>query len=139
MAEGDSVRRLAARLHHTLAGHDIVAAEFRRGGERPTSFTGDRLDEVAAVGKHLLMRFGSGRTVHSHLRMQGSWRVHRPGWRPAPSADRIGAWFDAGTRGVLAAHAMPVLQVVATRREHDVVGHLGPDILDDSWPARAAR
>ncbi|MGK5683344.1 DNA-formamidopyrimidine glycosylase family protein [Actinoplanes sp. URMC 104] len=137
MAEGDSIRRLAARLTSSLAGRDVLAGQFRRGGEIPPSFAGDRLVTVAAVGKHLLMRFGSERTVHSHLRMQGSWRIHRAGWRPGPAADRVGAWFDFGPAGVLAAHAMPVLRVLPTAREHEAVGHLGPDILTDRWPAAA--
>ncbi|MBL7258496.1 DNA-formamidopyrimidine glycosylase family protein [Paractinoplanes lichenicola] len=129
MAEGDSVRRLAARLDGALAGHDVVAAQFWRGG-----FEGGRLLTVAPVGKHLLMRFTSGQTVHSHLRMQGSWRIHRPGWRPGPATDQVRAWFDFGPAGVLAAHAMPVLEVLPTAREDQVVGHLGPDILADQWP-----
>jgi endonuclease VIII len=138
MAEGDSIRRLAARLSASVAGREVTAAQFRRGGEAPPRFEGDKLLEVAAVGKHLLMRFGSARTVHSHLRMQGSWRIHRPGWRPGPTADRVGAWFDFGPPGVLAAHAMPVLQVVPTAREDLAVGHLGPDILTDGWRTAAA-
>ena len=133
MAEGDSIRRLATRLHAALAGQPVVDARFRRGGDIPVRFDGDRLTGVDAVGKHLLMRFGSARTVHSHLRMQGSWRIHRPGWRPGPAADRVGAWFDFAAAGVLAAHDMPVLEVVPTARERDVVGHLGPDILAPTW------
>ncbi|AGL18023.1 DNA-formamidopyrimidine glycosylase family protein [Actinoplanes sp. N902-109] len=140
MAEGDSIRRLAGRLQHTYAGLPVLASEYRRGGDLPVRFTGDALTEVAAVGKHLLMRFAGGRTLHSHLRMQGSWRTHRPGWRPRPPAsgrrDVVGAWFDFGTAGVLAAHDMPVLDVVPTSREHDVIGHLGPDILAADWPGR---
>lgn len=139
MAEGDSIRRLAARLHAAYAGHDVVAAQYRRGGDRPVRLDGDRLAEVGARGKHLLMRFAGGRTLHSHLRMQGSWRGHRAGWRPPPSADRVGAWLDFGPAGVLAAHDVPVLDVVATDREHTVIGHLGPDILGDDWPGRAPR
>ncbi len=137
MAEGDSIRRLADRLHAACGGRTVTAAQFRRGDELPPRFDGDRLAEVTAVGKHLLMRFDSGRTLHSHLRMQGSWRIHRPGWRPRATAGGIGAWLDLGAAGVLAAHTMPVLDVVPTAREHLVVGHLGPDILADDWPARA--
>jgi endonuclease VIII len=131
VAEGDSIRRLAARLRAAVGGRAVTAA-------LPPTFAGDRLLEVATVGKHLLMRFAGGETVHSHLRMQGSWRIHRPGWRPGPRADRVGAWFDFGPAGVLAAHTMPVLEAIPTAREHDVIGHLGPDILADDWPDRAA-
>ncbi len=139
MAEGDSIRRLAARLHAAYAGREVLAAEYRRGGDLPVRLAGDRLAEVGARGKHLLMRFAGGRTLHSHLRMQGAWRRHGPGWRPRPSADRVGAWLDFGPAGVLAAHDVPVLGVVATDREQTVVGHLGPDILGDDWADLAPR
>ena len=139
VAEGDSIRRLADRLHGAFAGHDVVAAQYRRAGDLPVRFAGDRLVECAAVGKHLLMRFGSDRTLHSHLRMQGSWRQHRAGWRPGLRQDRVGAWFDFGAAGVLAAHDVPVLEVVATARERTVVGHLGPDILAEDFPRHRDR
>ena len=134
MAEGDSIRRLVARLHSRYAGAVVAAAEFRRGGEIPPRFAGDTLLSVQARGKHILMRFAGGRTVHSHLRMQGHWRGHPAGWRPRPG-ERVAAWFDFAGAGVLAAHDMPVLDLVATSAEDRVVGHLGPDILGDSWPA----
>ncbi|WP_306215239.1 DNA-formamidopyrimidine glycosylase family protein [Actinoplanes sp. RD1] len=129
MAEGDSIRRLAGRLGASFAGRVAEAASAR-------AFAGDRLLEVAPVGKHLLMRFAGGLTVHSHLRMQGAWRQHRPGWRPSPRTLRPVMWFDFGPAGVLAAHDMPVLEILATTDEHRVVGHLGPDILAADWPSR---
>ena len=35
--------------------------------------------ETVAAGKHVLTRVEGGVTVHSHLRMEGSWHVHRTG------------------------------------------------------------
>ena len=37
--------------------------------------------EVVSRGKHLLHRFDNGLTLHSHLRMEGQWRVEHPGRR----------------------------------------------------------
>ena len=37
------------------------------------------VDEVVPRGKHLLHRFDSGWTLHTHLRMEGSWRVEAAG------------------------------------------------------------
>ena len=39
--------------------------------------------EVAPRGKHLLTRIEGGLTLHSHLRMDGSWHLYAPGerWR----------------------------------------------------------
>ncbi len=130
MAEGDSIFRLASRLQRTFAGAQVRRSSVRRRLENPALFDGDQLVEVAALGKHLLMRFDSGRTLHSHLRMQGAWRVHRV----PPRGHRVTAWFDFGDPGVLVAHAMPVLDVVRTAEESRVVGHLGPDVLSENWP-----
>lgn len=134
MAEGDSILRLASRLHRSFAGLPVQRSSVRRRVENPALFDGDRLVEVGALGKHLLMRFDSGRTLHSHLRMQGAWRIHRA----PPRGHRVSAWFDFGERGVLVAHAMPVLDVVRSTEEHLVVGHLGPDILSEDWPRAVA-
>ena len=35
----------------------------------------DTVTEVLARGKHILMRFQRSVTLHSHLRMDGSWRL----------------------------------------------------------------
>jgi len=51
----------------------------------------------------------------------------------------VAAWFEFAGQGVLAAHDMPVLDLVATDAEHRVIGHLGPDILADSWSTESAR
>ncbi|UQU62425.1 hypothetical protein COUCH_25745 [Couchioplanes caeruleus] len=122
MAEGDSIRRLADRLTGAFAGHTVAACRYRRCGDLPIRFDGDRLLECAAVGKHLLMRFASGRTLHSHLRMQGAWRRHRTGWRPGPRHDRVGAWLDFGDAGVLAAHDVPVLRLGLRQGDQTTTG-----------------
>ena len=134
MAEGDSIFRLAGRLHRSFAGAQVRRSSVRRRVEDPALFDGDQLLEVAARGKHLLMRFASGRTLHSHLRMQGTWRSART----PPRGHRVTAWFDFGDSGFLVAHAMPVLDVVPTAEEDRVVGHLGPDVLAEDWPRAIA-
>ena len=44
---------------------------------------------VDAHGKHLFLRFEGGLTIHSHLRMTGSWRVFDADRRPRSRA----AWL----------------------------------------------
>ncbi|MEK8224987.1 DNA-formamidopyrimidine glycosylase family protein [Oerskovia sp. M15] len=41
--------------------------------------TGREVTEVRAYGKHLLTRLDEGTTLHTHLRMEGQWRVARTG------------------------------------------------------------
>ena len=75
--------------------------------------------------------------VHSHLKMEGAWHLYRPGtkWiRPDYQARAVletSGWqavgFDLGT-----------LQVLPRDREHEAVGHLGPDLLGPDWDAEEA-
>ena len=47
------------------------------------SLSGDSVSSAEARGKHHLLRFDSGRTLHSHLLMSGRWVVragHEPPW-----------------------------------------------------------
>ena len=69
-----------------------------------------------AVGKHLLIRFDDGRTLHAHLLMTGSWRVGpaatEPEWRR-----RVELWLDDGR---LTGLDVPLLSMIATADEADV-------------------
>jgi endonuclease-8 len=89
-----------------------------------------------SVGKHLLHRIGEF-TIHSHLKMEGSWDIYRDGarWRsPAWQARAI-----LGVPGVLAVgFRLGELDVVPREREQEVVGYLGPDILGANWDADVA-
>ena len=137
MPEGDSVFQTARRLHATLAGHKLSIADLRWPSLATADLVGDTTVEVVAVGKHILHRLASGRTLHSHLKMEGRWRVR-------PLEDRRG-WGDPSVRAVLATHAyvavgtrLGMLDLVATRDEHTLVGHLGPDVLGQSWDVERA-
>ena len=48
-------------------------------GRRPSTWPGRTVLEHDTHGKHLLTRLAGGLTLHTHLRMQGSWTVVRPG------------------------------------------------------------
>lgn len=138
MPEGDTVFRAAAHLHRALAGRVLTRADLRVPRLATVDLTGERVDEVVAVGKHLLHRIG-GRTLHTHLGMEGTWQVLRPGsrWpRPASTARVILGDAEVETVGF----ELPVVELVDRDREDDAVGHLGPDLLGPSWdPDEAVR
>ena len=80
MPEGDTVARLARDLHDALAGQKIEASDFRVPAHATADLRGWTVSEAVSRGKHLLLRTlspdGAKRlTIHSHLRMDGSWRV----------------------------------------------------------------
>ena len=83
MAEGDTVFATAARLHRALAGHVLTATDLRVPRYATADLSGQIVREVGARGKHLFIRTDRGISVHSHLGMDGSWRLYGPGerWR----------------------------------------------------------
>ncbi|WP_129337572.1 DNA-formamidopyrimidine glycosylase family protein [Cellulomonas endophytica] len=141
MPEGDSVYRLARRLDASLRGRRVVRSDVRVPQLATLDLAGRTVDEHVTHGKHLLTRFSGGLTLHSHLRMDGEWTVTGVGRRlPARLGHevRLVLTTDAGTTAYgLRLHD---LRAVPTRREADLVGHLGPDPLRDDWdPDEAVR
>ncbi|WP_028925674.1 DNA-formamidopyrimidine glycosylase family protein [Pseudonocardia acaciae] len=135
MPEGDTVYLTAKRLHAALAGHRLETGELRHPRWAEHDLAGRTVVEVRSVGKHLFTRFDAGLSMHSHLRMDGSWHLYRPGdrWR-LPGHD---------ARAVLATEARAAvgfrlhdLALLPTDDEHELVGHLGPDLLGPEWGER---
>lgn len=132
MPEGDILRRTAAQLDAALAGRVLERAELRWPSAGGVDLVGRTVLGTRPYGKHLLTRLDDGRTLHTHLRMDGAWRVRTadPG---APVRDhRVRAVLGAEGR-LAVGHLLGMLDVVATRDEHTLVGHLGPDVLDDTF------
>ena len=73
-----------------LEGHvpdELETPHPRFGRDRwPERLAGRAVRSVDAHGKHLFLRFEGGLTIHSHLRMTGSWRVFDRGAAVAPVA-----------------------------------------------------
>ncbi|QDP94578.1 Fpg/Nei family DNA glycosylase [Microlunatus elymi] len=133
MPEGDIVWSVCRQLHRALAGKSLTRCEFRVPALAVTDLTGEIVNEVRPRGKHLLVRFGNGYTLHSHLQMDGAWRVFADGrnWNGGPIHE-IRAVL--GVRGATAVgYRLPVLELILTDHEQHVLGHLGPDLLDKNW------
>ena len=75
MPEGDVVWFTARRLHEALAGQVLTRSDFRVPRYATVNLRGQPVTEAVPRGKHLLIRTGNGLTVHTHLKMDGSWRV----------------------------------------------------------------
>lgn len=146
MPEGDAVWRTAQRLHAGFAGDTLIRTDFRWPSLATTTLVGARTVEVVPHGKHLLHRVvvtGRGAddgewTLHSHLRMDGSWRV-------LPTTDPPQRFGRHTVRAVLATErstavgdALGMVDLVRTRDEPTLVWHLGPDPLGPDWDAAEA-
>jgi endonuclease-8 len=134
--EGDTVYLSARHLDAALHGATLTRCDLRVPAFATVDLTGETVHHVASRGKHLLMRVGDA-TIHSHLKMEGSWHLYKHGtrWkRPAFSAravletaDWVAVGFDLGE-----------LEVVPTSAEQSIVGYLGPDLLGADWDPDAA-
>lgn len=138
MPEGDTVLQTAVRLHTALAGRALTRSDLRVPRFATADLTGRTVLDVISRGKHLLTRVEGGLTLHSHLRMDGAWRVYSPGerWRGGP-AHQIRAIL-ANTEHTAVGYRLPVLELLRTRDEEKAVGHLGPDLLGPDWDPETA-
>lgn len=130
----------ARRLHGALAGRPLTRFELRVPRHATADLTGRQVLEVVARGKHLLTRFEGGVTLHTHFRMDGTWRLVRPTerWRGGP-AHQVRAVL-ANSSWVVLGYRLHDVALLPTGDEHRLVGHLGPDILGAGWdPAEVIR
>jgi endonuclease-8 len=139
--EGDTIWKTASTLERALAGRTIVAFEtavpVRR---RPAE--GASIDAVRARGKHLLIAFGDGTVLHTHMQMRGSWHVYRRGerWRRPRASMRVRIETDDAEAVCFAAPVVEVLAAAELER-HPRLAALGPDLTapEPDLAASAAR
>lgn len=131
MPEGDTVWRAARKLDRALTGKVLVVSDFRVPQLATTDLVGETVVGTVARGKHILTRIGDV-TLHTHLKMEGSWHVQPRGsrWRrPAHQARVVLATEDTEAVG----YSLGIVEIVSRDEEDSVVGHLGPDLLGPDW------
>jgi endonuclease-8 len=142
MPEGDTIFRAARTLHRALAGHTIARFETGLAAlaqiDRHQPIAGRTVERVEPEGKHLLMTLSGGLILRTHMRMNGSWHLYRPGetWQlPARAVRIIIATSDwvAVAFNVYDAEFVPAEQ----RQRHRPLATLGPDLLGDFDADRA--
>jgi endonuclease-8 len=136
MPEGDTVFHTAAKLRQALAGKTLTRCDIRVPRYATVDLSGQVVEEVVSRGKHLFIRVGpedGGASIHSHLKMEGSWRIGPAGVAPhriravLGTADSLATGIDLG-----------ILEVLERARDQEVVAHLGPDLLGPDWDPRLA-
>ena len=133
MPEGDTIHRTAATLSRAIARGSITRFEVpglraRQVPQAPRP--GELVERVAARGKHLLIRCSGGLTLHTHLRMSGSWHLYRPDERWRRTRTMVVA---IGTPTIDAiCFAAPIVELLDDRglERHRVLRALGPDLGD---------
>jgi len=135
--EGDVVWSTARRLHEALAGRVLTRSDFRVPRYATVNLTGQTVTEAVARGKHLLIRTDRGLTVHTHLKMEGAWRIQPAAGRPPAQSYKLRLVL-ANTEWIAAGYQLGITEVLRTAREDQVIGHLGPDLLGPDWDAAEA-
>jgi endonuclease VIII len=138
MPEGDTIFRAARALHRALAGQTVTAFDSQLPAlnriHEDAPLTGRTIERVTAAGKHLLMQFSGDLILRTHMRMNGSWHIYRPGerWQRARRDMRIlisTETFEA------VGFNIPVAEFTSSGAlsRHNELRRLGPDLLSDEF------
>jgi endonuclease-8 len=136
MPEGDTLERIARRMAPMRDHVPQIATPHPRTAPLGLArrLAGATLLTVEARGKHLLLGFSNGLTLHSHLRMSGRWEVGEAG---APPRRRTApAWIELTTDTTTARlFNGPILELLTPAQIglHPALRRLGGDVLEDTF------
>ncbi|MCU1348099.1 MAG: DNA-(apurinic or apyrimidinic site) lyase, partial [Acidobacteria bacterium] len=144
MPEGDTIHRAAATLQRAMAGKKVAAFEtvfpMLARVDDQTPIVGRTIEAVRAVGKNLLVDLSGDLHLRTHMRMNGSWHIYRPGepWQKGRSEMRIVLATDDF---VAVGFNIPVAEFLDGRAlaRHEDLRKIGPDLLGDFDEAEAKR
>lgn len=140
MPEGDTIFRAARTLHRALAGRPVTSFESALPAlnriHEDAPLTSRTIERVASAGKHLLMHFSGDLVLRTHMRMNGSWHIYRPGerWQRPRRDMRIRV---ATSEFEAVGFNIPVAEFTAGSAlgTHRELRRLGPDVLSDVFDA----
>jgi endonuclease-8 len=93
---------------------------------------GEVVTEAEARGKHLLVHFSGGLTLHTHLGMDGAWQIGPSSapWRRAAHTARV--IIECGDVRAIC-YAAPTIEVLERRSLvlHPALRRLGPDLYTE--------
>ena len=143
MPEGDAIFRTARTLDRALAGHrvarfeSVLPALTRVHEDAPV--TGRTIERVESAGKHVVMRFSGDLTLRTHMRMNGSWHIYRPGerWQRPRRDMRIVVATDTFEAVAFNVPVAEFLDARAEARQSDLRA-IGPDLLDETFDEEEA-
>jgi len=138
MPEGDSIYHAAKALRKALAGKTVTSFETvlpklaRIDEDAP--LRGRTIERVKSAGKNLIIEFSGDLHLHTHMKMNGSWHIYRPGerWQRPRRDMRI---VISTKEYVAVAFTVPVAEFHTSRslaRDDDLRG-MGPDLLGESF------
>jgi endonuclease VIII len=140
MPEGDTIHRAARTLHAALTGQTITKFETVFPQLTRADMVGRVVESVEAAGKNLLMHFSGDLHIRTHMRMNGSWHLYRPGerWRKRGFEMRIVIETPVW---IAVAFNVPVAELHDGRsleRQEDLL-RIGPDFLAARFDSEEAK
>jgi endonuclease-8 len=143
MPEGDTIHRAAATLHRAIGGQIVTRFESvfpkltRVDADAPVR--GRTVERVEARGKHLLIWFSGDLVLRTHMRMNGSWHIYRPGERWQRSHRDMRIVIETAAMHAIA-FSVPIAEFVTSRNllHGNIVSDLGPDPLTEDFRAEEA-
>ena len=137
--EGQVSHRNALRFDAVIVGRtvlEVIDAPRTAAQRIPERLVGDTVRAAEAVGKHHLLRFESGRTLHTHLMMRGVWHLF-PAADPVP---RSGLWLALVTDEWTAAqYNGSVVRLYEPGRRIPALDTVGQDLIDATDPGMSMR
>lgn len=133
MPEGDSVLQLSRRLQF-MTGREVLHTSLRVPSVATVSFNGETVERVWPYGKHLFMQFGD-RILNTHLKMEGTWALHRVGdrWRKPGHTARVVLQLSDPEPIEVVGHSLGLVRVFPLDHYHEQISRLGPDVLAPDW------
>jgi endonuclease VIII len=143
MPEGDTIHRTAETLQRAIGGQTVTRFESvlptLTRVDTDTPLRGRTIERVEARGKHVLIWFSGDLVLRTHMRMNGSWHIYRPGERwQRPHRDMRIVIETAPMHAV--AFTVPVAELVTADAllQNEVVRTIGPDPLAADFRAEEA-
>src|ERR1700759_5069537 len=131
MPEGDTVYRAAKDLRAALAGQVLTRSDFRVPRFATVDLSGQTVTEVIPRGKHLLTRPSADLTIHTHLKMEGRWRIR-------PASERVRENYRirlilANREWQAAGYDLGTTELLPPRRADEINRDLPPALLGPGW------
>ncbi len=135
MPEGDTLHRAAMRVSAAIGGRILTDVRGGhpaiRGNRR--RLLGATVEDVSAIGKHLVVRTSAQWTLRTHLGMTGSWHTYQRGepWRITPGKARVVLGTD---HTVAVCFAAPHVELGRTEDVISGLDRIGPDLALENPP-----
>lgn len=134
MPEGDTLYRTAYTLRLALKDRTVTGFRSPLPAFREHGLVGRIVTDVEARGKNLLIHFDDGRALYSHLQMEGSWHIYKPGV-PWQKPERLAKAILETEEYIAICFNAPTVELLKPMeiKRHRVLSSLGPDLLKDDF------